>query len=111
MRYVTTSLMKDLGPLIGKNITALRKEAGMTQASLAEQAGIKVGYLSELINGHPEKRWNVDHINELAKVLKVEPYVLCVPDKIRDLIDLWEGLKSEEIALFKKLLVAASEKD
>ena len=64
-------MSKNVGRLIGDRIRAVLDEIGENQAWLAERAGIQPGYLSELMNGHPKKRWNEDTLNSVANALSV----------------------------------------
>lgn len=57
---------------IGKKIKDELKKQKKTQAWLSEVTGIQRGYLSELINGHPKKRWNEDNLELVAGALKIE---------------------------------------
>lgn len=56
---------------VGQRIKAALKKSGKTQAWLAEEVGIQTSYLSELINGHPRKRWNLDLLNAVSIALNV----------------------------------------
>ena len=57
---------------IGKKIKEELKKQKKTQAWLSEETGIQRGYLSELINGHPKKRWNEDNLELVANALNIE---------------------------------------
>ena len=50
-----------------------RKEKGLTLEQAASRAGMSAGYLSDLEKGHPDKRWNEDHLNALAFAYGIEP--------------------------------------
>ena len=43
--------MKDVRPIISKNLAMLRKEKGLTQAELAERIGAEKGYISRIERG------------------------------------------------------------
>lgn len=60
---------KDLNATIGKNLSRLRKTAGMTQAQLSERVGISAAFLSRVECGN--KMVSVDVLNSLADVLGV----------------------------------------
>lgn len=45
----------------------------MTLEQAAAAAKIAVSYLSDLERGRGKKRWNIDHLNILAKVYGIDP--------------------------------------
>jgi len=55
-----------------------RKKSGMTQAALAERAGIAQGFLSEIENG--AKTGDVKTLRKLADILKVSLDDIVVPE-------------------------------
>lgn len=44
-------------PALGKAIRQLRKEDGMTQEALAQEAGVTVGHMSMIERGHSNPTW------------------------------------------------------
>ena len=44
-------------PALGKAIRQLREERGMTQESLAQEAGVTVGHMSMIERGHSNPTW------------------------------------------------------
>lgn len=56
---------------IGERVKAELKRQNKTQSWLSDETGIQRGYLSELINGHPKKRWNEDNIEKVSRALGV----------------------------------------
>lgn len=64
--------------IFNKRLRDVLQKDGKTQAWLAEQINVKPGYLSELLNGHPEKRWNMDLINSVCQVLQIQAWVLFI---------------------------------
>jgi XRE family aerobic/anaerobic benzoate catabolism transcriptional regulator len=44
-------------PALGKAIRQLREKRGMTQESLAQEAGITVGHMSMIERGHSNPTW------------------------------------------------------
>lgn len=44
-------------PALGKAIRQLRKERGMTQEALAQEAGVTVGHMSMIERGHSNPTW------------------------------------------------------
>lgn len=64
--------------MLNRRVRQLLKEKKMTQATLAEKLDIETGYLSEILNGHPLKRWNIDHIDAMTTIFNVDPWQLFV---------------------------------
>lgn len=64
-------MKEDTGLFISSRIRFLLKQAKKTQVWLAGEMGIETGYLSELLNNHPGKRWNTDLIENARKALDV----------------------------------------
>lgn len=89
-------MRENVGKLIGDKIRAILAEQGKTQAWLSDHTGIQRGYLSELMNGHPKKRWNADTLNKVAVALDV-PKSAIMPDdgqeKQKSLIQVLEESK------------------
>lgn len=67
--------------MLNRRIRQLIQSKGITQAKLAEEIELEPGYISELLNGHPDKRWNINHIASICKALKVDPWQLFVDPK------------------------------
>lgn len=44
-------------PALGEAIRQLREERGMTQESLAQEAGVTVGHMSMIERGHSNPTW------------------------------------------------------
>lgn len=84
---------EDLNAIVGRNLSRLRKTAGMTQAQLSERVGISAAFLSRVECGN--KMVSVDVLNSLAEVLGVSCDAL-----------LREETTSTEIANICKLLSA-----
>ena len=55
---------------LGKNIKKARQKAGLTQAQLAQKAGIHVNYYARVERG--EVNPSVDIVKNIAKALKVK---------------------------------------
>ena len=55
---------------LGKNIQKVRKEKGLTQAEVAEKAGINVNYYAVIERG--EKKATLETLEKIFKVLKVK---------------------------------------
>jgi transcriptional regulator with XRE-family HTH domain len=64
----------DVVALFGKNVRALRDEAGLSQEELAFRAGMKRTYLSDLERG--TRNPNVRSLGRLAAALGVPPHQL-----------------------------------
>jgi len=68
----------DIYAIVGKNLQELRKHCGLTQADVAEKAGISVAFLSFLETGR--KKGSLDSYQRLAGALGV-PLALLVSEK------------------------------
>ncbi len=55
---------------LGNKFRAAREELNLTQAQVAEKAGIHVNYYARIERGGPTARWNV--INNIAKALDLK---------------------------------------
>lgn len=64
-------MIEDVNTLVGDGVKRALKSSSKSQAWLAEKMDIKPGYLSELINGKPEKRWNADLIQKACDALMI----------------------------------------
>ncbi len=66
--------------LLGKNVKRLRAQRGMSQLKLALEAGLTHTFINEIEQG---RKWvSSGTLGRIASVLKVEPYVLFLPEKI-----------------------------
>jgi transcriptional regulator with XRE-family HTH domain len=54
-------------PALGKAIRQLREERGMTQETLAQEAGVTVGHMSMIERGHSNPTWGT--VKGIAKAL------------------------------------------
>lgn len=75
-------MSEDSEIIISKCIKSLLKKQGKKQIWLAAEMGIEAGYLSELLNNHPDKRWNIDHIGRAANALHVHVSALFLEDEL-----------------------------
>ena len=57
---------------IGKFIAECRKEKGLTQVQLAEQAKISISYISKIEATGCDKSLSISVLNQIANVLGVE---------------------------------------
>jgi len=99
--------------ILGTNVKRVRKQLGLTQAELAEKAGISSGYICDI---ERSRRWpSAEIIAILAKALKVDPYLLLLPsqdspyfDRIRTLTafrrQLEEVFEESVATVFNKML-------
>jgi transcriptional regulator with XRE-family HTH domain len=56
-------------PALGKAIRQLREERGMTQETLAQEAGVTVGHMSMIERGHSNPTWAT--VKGIAKAIGV----------------------------------------
>jgi transcriptional regulator with XRE-family HTH domain len=88
-------MIKDINKKIGKRIAVLRKEAGLSQAELAEKAGLSSEYISRLERGINAP--SIQALNTMADFLNVA---------IRDLLtfpdsDTWDTELEALVVLMK----------
>lgn len=57
---------------ISRNIKNHRQKAGLTQAQLAEKAGISISYLSKIEAAGCDKGLSIAVLNNIANVLNIE---------------------------------------
>ena len=89
-------MIKDINKKIGKRISELRKEAGLSQATLAEGIGWSSEYISRLERGINAP--SVEVLNKMADSLKVEVrYLMTFPESEDD----WEMEIEALIVLMK----------
>jgi len=102
---------KAVKAILGKNIKFLRTHKGLTQAVLAEKAGISIIFLSSIERG--TKYPKVDTLARIAGVLGVEVFELfkgdLVPSDSKELIsrlskDITDKLNSALEKIFKQYL-------
>lgn len=62
----------DLYGIISTNIKYYREHAKLTQAQLAEQAGINISYLSKIEAVGCNKSLSISVLNQIANVLDIE---------------------------------------
>jgi transcriptional regulator with XRE-family HTH domain len=92
---------------IGRRIRQRRQALNLTQAELAERAGIDATYLSQLERGARKKKMSLDVLGQLAGVLKARPGTLLDGDapakddpllaELRDILAELEAKKRKEI--------------
>ncbi len=68
--------MRSSDETISKRVRELLKDKNLSQRWLAEEIDMQVSYLNELLNLTRNRRWNSDHIDSVAKALKVEAWQL-----------------------------------
>lgn len=69
----------DMRKLVGRNVSRLRREKGLTQEEVAERSGFSQQYLSSLERGR--RNPTVITLFELAQALGVSHVELVMPDK------------------------------
>ena len=71
---------KAIKAILGKNIKFIRSERGLTQAVLAEKAGISIIFLSSIERG--TKYPKADILARISQVLEVEAFELFKGDLV-----------------------------
>lgn len=59
---------------LARNVSRLRKAAGLTQEEFADRSGIHPTYISAIENGH--RNPTIDVVERLASALEVDPVTL-----------------------------------
>ena len=78
-------MIKNINKKIGKRIAELRRDAGITQAQLAEKIGMSSEFISRLERGVNSP--SIDTVNKMSDVLKVTIRdILTIPESDDD----WE---------------------
>ncbi len=68
---------RQLQRIVAGNIKRVRKELGLTQSHLAENAGISTGYMCDIERA---RRWpSADILARLSAALKLDPFQLLLP--------------------------------
>lgn len=98
--------------LVGRNIQRLRKDAGMTQAQLAEKINVSTAFVSRMERG--EKGASLKVLDALAEVFQVS-YDALVREpgrrsRLETVLVLLEGRSEEYIAWVEKLLRVCGER-
>ena len=99
----------ELRKTVADNIKKYRKINNLTQAALAEEANLSVGYLCDLESG---KKWGMpETISKLAAALNIQPFQLFMTDvkvadfpPVADLVQLYNNLKNNIDSEFAKLI-------
>ena len=63
---------------IRRRVAALLAIRGPSQAELAKQIGISQAHISQMVVG--KRAWPIDHLDDLARALKVPTYALLMDD-------------------------------
>lgn len=106
--------MRKLEEKLTNRVRAILKDKGINMTQLAERAGITQGYLNELMNLNPRKRWNADHIDKISSALGVDAWQLfidpkeVIPRDVSDLLRKYELLDGDGKRIVDALLTAAS---
>lgn len=101
-----------LAVLVGQNIQRFRKEAGMTQAQLAEKINVSPAFISRVERG--EKGMSVKVLESLTKEFQVSYDALMrAPESragLETVLVLLEGRSKAYIAWVEKILRACGER-
>ncbi len=67
--------------MIGMNIAHYRRMAGLTQAQLAERAGVSRTHISFIEAPNMARPFSIELLFNIARVLNVPPYILLKDNK------------------------------
>ena len=70
-----------LRQIVARNLRILRKQKGLTQEALADQAAINRNYVGEI--EREEKSPTIDMIEKLADALEIDPATFISPSQKR----------------------------
>jgi transcriptional regulator with XRE-family HTH domain len=68
-------------PIVAQNLLYFRKQAKLTQESLAIKAGFHPNYIGRVERG--EDNISINSLEKLAKVMRVDPFMLLLPNAER----------------------------
>lgn len=54
-------------------VKVLREEKGLSQADLAFELGVSIGFIGQVESPRYAAHYNLKHLNELARILKCSP--------------------------------------
>ena len=98
--------MSILKRIVAKRISYFRKMRKLTQAELAEKAGISLNYLGYIERGKKEPSFSV--IESIASALKIDPTDLFLDDKRKrtenNCLNIINNLSNEELEKFHDLI-------
>ncbi len=66
--------------IIARKVKELRLESGFSMADLAERLDVTYQFISQIEDETSTKGYNIDHLNEIAKILKCDLWDL-IPQK------------------------------
>lgn len=77
--------MEDLKSIFIHNLKKARVRTKMTQAQLAEETELSVGFIGDIETGRTSPSFQ--NIEIIAQALKVEPFMLFIPIENRKILD------------------------
>lgn len=96
----------ELTALIGENVSKYRQKAGLTQAQLAEKAGVGISFISRVERG--EKSMKLHTLYNLAEALGVSCDALLYPDSssvhLSSIVHLLKGMPPSYLAGIEGLI-------
>jgi len=66
-------LLSPIEQYVVDKVKAKRQEKSWSQKDLAYEMNLSIGYIGDIENPKRRAKFNLDHINELAKVFKCSP--------------------------------------
>ena len=93
----------EMQDILAKNVRRFRKEGNLTQAQLAEKAGISTGYVSDI---EGSRRWpSAEKLARLAEELDLAPFQLFLPTEDSPYFD-----RRRTLTMYRRLFREAFEK-
>lgn len=105
--------MRDLEKIISKRIHTILGEKDWSPYTLSQKTEIASGYLTELLNCNPKRRWNTDMLGKVAAALSVPAWHLfidpreVIPDDLLVLADRYGKLEGDNKRIVDAMLAAA----
>jgi transcriptional regulator with XRE-family HTH domain len=66
-------MISNVDKYVIQKVREKRLEKGMSQSQLAFELNIATGFIASIESGKYDKKYNVSHLNEIAKILECSP--------------------------------------
>lgn len=109
--------LRNLEKILNERIKFILKSKKMTQAALADKMDTTSGYLAELLNLNPKKRWNADLIDRAVNALGIPAWQLfvdpeeVVPPELFQLHEKYNRLEESQKRVIDFILNGSSTED
>jgi transcriptional regulator with XRE-family HTH domain len=69
----TSALKSKIDTYVIEKVKEKREEKNLSQAALAYELGVSVGFIGQVESSRYPAHYNLQHLNELARILKCSP--------------------------------------